>query len=336
MSGPAPDGPLLRVEGLTKIYPVTRGILHRSHGEVSAVDRVSFTIEPGQTLGLVGESGCGKSTVARCLLRLTEPTAGRVWFRGEDVTGFGRDQLRRYRREVQIVFQDPFGTLNPRMRVEDLLSEPLRVHGLVTDRRAAHRRVAELLELVGLRPEQAARYSHEFSGGQRQRVAIARVLALQPQMLILDEPVAALDTSVAAQVLNLLADLQDVLGVAYLLISHDLSLVRRVAHRLAVMYLGAIMEIADAHDVFESPQHPYTQALLSAVPLPDPRAEQHRRRIRLSGEPPSAMEIPPACRFHTRCFKAEPVCSQREPPLEPVGRHDHRASCWFAAPMTVL
>jgi len=337
VSQPANDrpSPLLRVEGLRKVYTVMRGVPGFRRGQVKAVDGVSFTIEPGQTLGLVGESGCGKSTVARCLLRLTEPTAGRVWYAGRDVTAFTREELRRYRGQVQIVFQDPYGTLNPRLSVEYLLTEPLRVHRAVKDRRDARRRVGALLELVGLQPEQASRYPHELSGGQRQRVAIARVLAVEPRMLILDEPVAALDVSIAAQILNLLADLQDTLGVAYLVISHDLSLVRHVAHRVAVMYLGAIMEVADAERVFAAPRHPYTQALLSAVPLPDPAAERRRSRIRMAGEPPSAFEVPPACRFHTRCFKAQDVCSREEPPLEPVAGPGHRASCWFAEPMKV-
>ncbi|MPZ65785.1 MAG: ATP-binding cassette domain-containing protein [Pseudonocardiaceae bacterium] len=329
------DGPLLRVEQLAKVYPVAHGIFGR-HQDVTAVDGVSFAIDSGHTLGLVGESGCGKSTVARCLLRLTEPSGGSVRFFGEDVAGFGRGELRRYHRQVQIVFQDPSGTLNPRMTVEDLLAEPLRVHGLVTDRLAARRRVHELLELVGLRREQGARYPHEFSGGQRQRISIARVLAVEPRMLILDEPVASLDVSIAAQILNLLADLQEQLGVAYLLISHDLSLVRHVAHQVAVMYLGEIMELGGVDDIFAAPQHPYTQALLSAVPLPDPTAEQRRRRIRLAGEPPSPLAIPPACRFHTRCFKAESVCSREKPRLQPVAERDHCASCWFAEPLQVL
>ncbi|MDP8970956.1 MAG: ABC transporter ATP-binding protein [Actinomycetota bacterium] len=328
--------PLLEVEHLTKVFPVSRGILRRAGGQVRAVDGVSFTVQAGTTLGLVGESGCGKSTVARCLLRLVQPTSGVVRFRGDDVGAFGSQRLRRYRREVQIVYQDPFGTLNPRMRVEDLVAEPLLVHGLADGRTAARRRAADLLDLVGLSPQQARRYPHEFSGGQRQRMSIARALITRPSMLVLDEPVAALDVSIGAQVLNLLADLQEQLGVAYLFISHDLSLVRHVCDRVAVMYLGAIMEQADVADLFEGPQHPYTQALLSAVPLPDPKHERRRSRIPLPDEPPSALNIPPACRFHTRCFKAQPVCSQEEPPLEPVAPREHRASCWFAEAKQVL
>lgn len=337
MTGRATDrGTLLQVEHLTKVYPLTRGILGRRRDEVVAVDDVSFTLGSGQALGLVGESGCGKSTLARCLLRLAEPSAGQVSFLGADVAAFGRDELRRFRRQVQILFQNPAATLNPRMTVGELLLEPLRVHGLVDGGAAGRRRVRELLELVGLLPDQADRYPHEFSGGQRQRIAIARVLAVEPRMLILDEPVAALDASIAAQILNLLVDLQEILGVSYLLISHDLTLVRHVAHRVAVMYLGAIVEIADVPDIFAGPQHPYTQALLSAVPVPDPTAELSRNRIRLAGEPPSTVVRPPGCRFHTRCFKAQPVCSREKPRLDPVDAGGHLASCWFAEPMTVL
>ncbi len=336
MTADADQGTLLEVEQLSKHYPLSRGVLRRQRDELTAVDGVSFTVESGRTLGLVGESGCGKSTVARCLLRLAEPSAGRVSFRGADVAAFGHGELRHFRRQVQILFQNPAATLNPRMSVGELLLEPLRVHGLVGDAAAGRRRVRELLELVGLQPDQADRYPHEFSGGQRQRVAIARVLAVEPRMLILDEPVAALDASIAAQILNLLVDLQELLGVAYLLISHDLSLVRHVAHRVAVMYLGTIVETADVPEVFVAPQHPYTQALLSAVPLPDPDTELRRRRIRLAGEPPSPLATPAGCRFHTRCFKAAPVCSRESPQLAAVDGRGHRAACWFADPMTVL
>ncbi|MBW3557265.1 MAG: ABC transporter ATP-binding protein [Actinobacteria bacterium] len=329
--------PLLRVARLTKVFPLTTGVLRRRRGEVRAVDRVSFQLERGETLGLVGESGSGKSTVARCLLRLTEPTRGSVVFDGEDVGSFGREDLRRYRREVQLVFQDPFGALNPRMTVAELVAEPLRAHGLVEHRRDTRRRVGELLEMVALEEStHGGRYPRELSGGQRQRVVIARALGLRPRVLVLDEPVSGLDVSVGAQVLDLLADLQSELGVAYLLISHDLSMVRQVAHRVAVMYLGAIMEVAEVDDLFRAPHHPYTQALLSAVPVPDPVQERSRRRIPLMGEVPTGLYIPPACRFHTRCFKARQVCSEEEPPLGPVAERDHRASCLFAEPMQVL
>lgn len=329
--------PLLRVARLTKVFPLTAGVLRRRRGEVRAVDRVSFQLERGETLGLVGESGSGKSTVARCLLRLTEPTRGSVVFDGEDVGSFSREDLRRYRREVQLVFQDPFGALNPRMTVAELVAEPLRAHGLVEHRRDTRRRVGQLLEMVALEEStHGGRYPRELSGGQRQRVVIARALGLRPRVLVLDEPVSGLDVSVGAQVLDLLANLQSELGVAYLLISHDLSMVRQVAHRVAVMYLGAIMEVAEVDDLFRAPHHPYTQALLSAVPVPDPVQERSRRRIPLSGEVPTGLDIPPACRFHTRCFKARQVCSEEEPPLGPVAERDHRASCLFAEPMQVL
>lgn len=286
-----------------------------------------------ETLALVGESGCGKSTVARCLLRLVEPTAGSIRFGGEEVTAYRGARLRRYRRSVQIVFQDPFGSLSPRMRVGDLIAEPLLAHRLVSDGIQARQRVSELLELVGLSPEQAGRYPHEFSGGQRQRIAIARALAPSPAMLILDEPIAALDASIGAQILNLLADLQDELGVSYLFISHDLSVVRHLAHRVSVMYLGKIVETAGSTAIFEVPQHPYTQTLVSAIPLPDPHKERRRQRIRLTGEVPSPLCVPRGCRFHPRCFKAQPGCAQNEPPLEVVD-HDHRAACFYAGPPT--
>lgn len=327
---------LLDVERLVKVFPVTTGILGRRRSKIRAVDRVSFSIRQGETFGLVGESGSGKSTLARCVLRLVEPTSGRVSFCGEDVGAYGTGELRSYRRKVQIVFQDPFGALNPRMTVGQLLAEPLVVHGIVERRQEGRRRVGELLEMVGLFAPDAARYPREFSGGQRQRIVIARALSLRPAMLILDEPVAALDATTGAQILELLDDLQSKLGVAYLLISHDLSLVRHVCSRVEVLYLGAIMEAASTEDLFEAPQHPYTQALLSAVPLPDPQEEQRRRRILLPGDVPTDVDVPPACRFHPRCFKAQDVCSQKEPPLGGVADSDHRASCWFAEPMNVL
>lgn len=336
MAGYQVNEPLLQVERLTKLFPVTQGILRRHQGNIVAVDRVSFELHDGQTLGLVGESGCGKSTLARCLLRLLEPTSGSVAFEGQDVGAYRGEDLRCYRRNVQLVFQDPAGALNPRMTVGDLVSEPLHVHGLAHSHREARRQVSELLEMVDLRPQHASRHGREFSGGQQQRIVIARALACRPRVLILDEPLSALDASTGLEILTLLAGLQEELGLAYLLISHDLSLVRQVADRVAVMYLGAFMETADVDDLFEGPQHPYTQALLSAVPLPDPRRERARHRIPLPGEVPSPFEVPPACRFHTRCFKAQPVCSQEEPPLDPVAGGDHRASCLFAEPLTVL
>jgi oligopeptide/dipeptide ABC transporter ATP-binding protein len=328
---------LLQVEHLVKHFPVTRGaILRRTVGVVHAVDDVSFTIREGETLGLVGESGSGKSTVARCILRLVEPTSGRIVFRGQDVSSVSQKTMRALRRNMQIVFQDPYASLNPRMSVEDLIAEPLRFHGLADGRRASRKRVGELLELVGLSAEHARRYPHAFSGGQRQRIAIARALACEPKLLVLDEPVSALDVSIRGQILNLLEDLQGKLRLSYLLIAHDLSLVRHICGRVCVMYLGKIVETGDREDLFEAPQHPYTQALLSAVPLPDPVKERRRGRLPVRGEIPSPIEPPPACRYHTRCFKAQAVCSEREPPLERVGPRDHHAACFFAEPKRVV
>jgi oligopeptide/dipeptide ABC transporter ATP-binding protein len=329
--------PLLQVEDLVKVFPVTRGaILRRAVGLVRAVDGVSFAIREGETLGLVGESGSGKTTVARCVLRLVEPSSGRIRFDGEDMTACDAKRLRRFRGDVQIVFQDPYGSLNPRMSIADLVGEPLRFHGLARGRRAVRARVGELLELVGLSAEHAGRYPHAFSGGQRQRIAIARALAAEPKLLILDEPVSALDVSIQAQILNLLEDLQAELGLAYLFIAHDLSLVRHISDRVAVMYLGKIVETGTRDDLFEAPQHPYTQALLSAVPLPDPGKERRRARLPVRGDLPSALEPPRACRYHTRCFKAQAICSEHEPPLDPVGPADHRAACFFAEPARVV
>jgi oligopeptide transport system ATP-binding protein len=328
---------LLRVDHLVKHFPVTRGaILRRTVGVVHAVDDVSFTLAEGETLGLVGESGSGKSTVARCILRLVEPTSGRIVFRGQDVSSVSQKTMRTLRRNMQIVFQDPYASLNPRMSVEDLIAEPLRFHGLANGRRATRKRVGEVLELVGLSAEHARRYPHAFSGGQRQRIAIARALACEPKLLVLDEPVSALDVSIRGQILNLLEDLQGELGISYLFIAHDLSLVRHICARVCVMYLGKIVETGDREDLFEAPQHPYTQALLSAVPLPDPVKERRRGRLPVRGEIPSPIEPPPACRYHTRCFKAQAVCSEREPPLEPVGPRDHHTACFFAEPKRVV
>lgn len=329
---------LLDVEDLVKVFPLTRGtILRRTVGIVRAVEGVSFHIGERETVGLVGESGCGKSTVARCILRLIEPTSGKISFEDMDVTTSDKRALRRLRARIQIVFQDPYSSLNPRMTVSNLLAEPLEFHNLVATRRESAARVAELLELVGLPASAASRYPHSFSGGQRQRIGIARALAVNPKLLVLDEPVSALDVSIQAQILNLLRDLQSDLGISYLFIAHDLSLIRHLSHRVLVMYLGQIVESASSTALFEGgARHPYTQALLSSVPVPDPVKERARRRIRLRGDVPSALDPPPACRFHTRCFKAQQICSEEEPPLEPVAGADHCAACFYAQPMTTL
>jgi oligopeptide transport system ATP-binding protein len=321
--------PLLDVRDLHKVFAIVRGgAIRRTVGAIRAVDGVSLTIGPGETLALVGESGSGKSTLARCILRLVEPTSGAIAFDGRDVLACGRADLRRLRRDMQIVFQDPYGSLDPRMTVAQLISEPLRIHGLGGDRRARDARVAELLSMVGLSNEHASRYPRAFSGGQRQRIAIARALATEPRLLVLDESVSALDVTTRAQIIALLHDLQARLGVSYLFIAHDLSVVRAIAHRVGVMYLGRIVELAARDDVFERPAHPYTQALLSAVPVPDPILERRRRRILLRGEAGGATSVPAGCRFEPRCFRARERCCAHDPALEPVAA-DHRAACLF-------
>ena len=327
--------PVIGVTALVKHYPVRSGrLVRRQAGEAHAVCGVSLELRAGETLGLVGESGCGKSTTARTILQLLRPTAGSVRFEGRELTTQGRRQLRPLRQHLQVVFQNPFASLDPRMLVGDIVAEPLRVHGR-WDRRAGPQRVEELLRLVGLNPEHRNRYPHEFSGGQCQRVGIARALTLEPKVLILDEPVSALDVSIQAGVLNLLAALQDRLGLAYLFIAHDLSVVRHACDRVAVMYLGKIVESGTRSQVYDRPSHPYTQALLSAVPVPDPVFERRRRRIPLSGEVPSATAPPSGCRFRTRCWKAADVCAEQEPALDERGQ-GHPVACHFAESAPVL
>ena len=314
---------LLEVTDLVKHYPVRRGLLRRRAGTVHAVDGVSFSLRVGETLGLVGESGCGKSTVARSVLRLVEPTSGQIRIKGCDITHLGKTEMRAHRREMQIVFQDPFASLNPRMRAGDIVGEPLTVHGLASGR-DREKRVAELFDQVGLRADQMRNYPHQFSGGQRQRICIARALALGPDLIVCDEPVSALDVSIQAQVINLLIDLQRKHGFSYLFIAHDLAVVAHISHRVAVMYLGRIVEIADKTELFANPRHPYTQALLASVPVADPRAK--RLTPLVDGDVPSPVNPPSGCAFHTRCRYAIPQCKLERPMLVDAGS-GHQVAC---------
>jgi oligopeptide/dipeptide ABC transporter ATP-binding protein len=323
----AEDRTLLAVSGLRKYFPVRRGLLQRKTSAVQAVDGLDFKVSKGETLSLVGESGCGKTTTGRMLTRLIEPTDGRITFEGRDITHLPMAQMRPLRRDIQMIFQDPYSSLNPRHTVGTVVGAPFRLQKVATEQ-GVKKAVQDLLALVGLSPEHYNRYPHEFSGGQRQRIGIARTLALRPKLIVADEPVSALDVSIQAQVINLLEDLQNEFDLTYVMIAHDLSIVRHVSDRVAVMYLGKIVELGDAASVYTNPMHPYTVALMSAVPVPDPTRRTKRDRIRLTGDVPSPLNPPPACRFHTRCWKVQDICRTQEPPMREL-KMSHQVGCHF-------
>ena len=322
---------LVRVKNLKKHFPIMRGVLRRQVGAVQAVDGVSFNIHQGETLGLVGESGCGKSTAGRTILQLLTPTDGEVYFEDQELTGLSKSALRKARRQMQMIFQDPYASLNPRMSVGNIIGEPLQIHN-IGDSNERNDRIQELLGMVGLNPYFVNRYPHEFSGGQRQRIGIARALATNPKFIVADEPISALDVSIQAQVVNLMDDLKAELGLTYLFIAHDLSMVRYISDRVAVMYLGRIVELSDRDEVFEHPLHPYTQALLSAIPIPDPEREEKRRRLILEGDVPSPANPPSGCRFHPRCGYATEICENEDPEFRDLGSNGagHWVACHHA------
>ena len=326
------DDVLLRVEGVQKYFPITGGgILKRKIGDVKAVESISFDVVPGETLGVVGESGCGKSTAGRTVMKLLDPTSGSIKFEGQEIADIKPKELVAFRREAQMIFQDPYSSLNPRKRIGQIIGAPLKLHGI--DKAQIAKRSAELLDRVGLQREHLSRFPHEFSGGQRQRIGIARALALEPKLIVLDEPVSALDVSIQAQIVNLLDDLQDDFGLTYLFVAHDLSVVRHVSDRIAVMYLGRIMELSPSEELYVKPIHPYTRALLAAIPIPDPRENRARERGVITGEPPSPVDPPPGCVFHTRCPRAQDVCRTEIPQLSEYAG-GHLAACHFPLNVT--
>jgi peptide/nickel transport system ATP-binding protein len=320
------DNKLLEVKNLKMYFPVTKGLMRKTVANVKAVDDVSFSIKKGETLGLVGESGCGKTTVARCILRLYRPTAGQIIFEGQDISTWPKNKIRPLRQKMQLIFQDPYSSLDPRQSAGNIVGEPLTIHELTKNKAEYQQRLAELFQMVGLDPGMADRVPHEFSGGQRQRIGIARALASNPSFIVCDEPISALDVSIQAQVINLLQELQEKLGLTYLFVAHDLSVVRHISDRVAVMYLGRVVEVTDWKALYENPLHPYTKALLSAVPIPDPVVEEKRERILLQGDVPSPMNPPAGCNFHPRCLMAIPECSKTIPTLREVGEN-HAVSC---------